>query len=132
MKIVLIYTRKTILKFKFQSNPQKTNFCKLLLQVNFTDSCKKKYLYRFKFLKTFHLKDQFWLIIIALTHLSATEMSLSKFSVVSVFPKWLYSPERKPGNAGNFYLWKLWVFFLKLLKTNWKWHKEFKFQWNWK
>ena len=102
-----MYTRKTILKFKFQSNPQKANFCKLLLQVNFTDSCKKKVSVQIQIFENFSSKGSVLTQKIALTHLSATEMSLSKFSVVSVFPKWLYSPERKPGNAGNFYLRKL-------------------------
>ena len=61
-----------------------------------------KSLPRWNFLKIFHPNGQLRPIKIAPTHLFATGMTFCKLSVVSVFSNWLFSSERKPGNAGNF------------------------------
>ena len=45
-------------------------------------------------------------------HLLAIEIRFSKYSIVSVFPNWLYSSERKPRNAEKFKIFENFEFYL--------------------
>ena len=55
---------------------------------------------------------------IAPTHLFATELRFSKFSVVSVFSNWLHNSERKAGNTVNLQLFENFEFFFRVLKDS--------------
>ena len=77
----------------------------------------KKCLTKWNFWKFFHLNDQFRPMKKAPhSHLLATEIRCSKFSVVL---NWLYSLERKTGNARHFKIFENFAFslFFKFSKT---------------
>ena len=94
--------------------PQKTYFSQTIPPSDVYCFLLKISLSRLNFFDIFHLNQEFRPMKIAPYSLLCHWNEVSKFSVASVFLNWLYSSERKPGNAAKFLnRWKLWILFVE-------------------